>query len=88
MKLSSDPLATPPPYDILPFITKWLLDVDAVDIDIVAQEWLDLWTLLLTSDTVATPPDTVTLEYNGPDENLRTSWDKQWESFGRLFQPT
>ena len=29
-------------------------------------------------------PDRVTLEYNGPDENLRITWDKQWEPWGPI----
>ncbi len=84
MKLSSSPLDSPPPFDILPDITRWLLDVDSVSVNIVTQEWLDLWTLLLTSDTIATSPTLVKLEYDGPDENLRTSWNKQWEAFGPI----
>jgi len=85
MKLSSEPLTVPPVWDIMPPLSKWLLDADAVDIDIVDSEWLDLWTLLLTSDTIATYPSEVKLEYDGPDLNLRTSWDKQWEAFGPIL---
>jgi hypothetical protein len=85
MKLSSAPLDVPPPLDIMPPLAKWLLDADAVDVDIIASEWLDLWTLFLTSDTIATHPAEVKLEYDGPDPSLRTSWDKQWEPFGPIL---
>jgi hypothetical protein len=84
MKLSSEPLTTPPVWDIMPPLNKWLLDADTVDVDIVSSVWLDLWTLLLTSDTIATRPTLVNLEYDGPDIGLRTSWDKQWEPFGPI----
>lgn len=84
MKLSSAPLDTPPPFDIFPPNALWLLDADTVAIDIVSQEWLDLWTLLLTSDAVAAYPASVKLEYNGPNFGLRTSWNKQWEPFGPI----
>lgn len=84
MKLSSEPLTNPPVWDIMPQLNKWLLDADTVEVDIVSSEWLDLWTLLLTSDTIATHPALVNLEYDGPDANLRTSWNKQWEPFGPI----
>lgn len=62
----------------------WLLEVDDIAVDITASAWQDQFTLLLTSDTVVVLPDRVTLEYDGPDENLRITWDKQWEPWGPI----
>jgi len=84
MLLSSEPLTEPPVWDIMPPLAKWLLECDDVPIDIVASEWQDKWTLLLTSDEVLALPDKVTLEYDGPNVNLKTSWGKQWEPWGAI----
>ena len=80
-----DPLASPPVYDVMPPLALWLLEVDDVPVDIVASEWQDEFTLLLTSDTVAAYPDEVTLVYDGPNENLKTTWGKQWEPWGAIL---
>jgi len=82
MRRSSNPLAVPPVYDIMPPLNLWILKCDTVAIDIVASEWVDEFTLLLTSDTVAAMPNKTTLAYNGPNENLTTTWLKQWEPWG------
>ena len=84
MKLSSEPLTVPPVWDIMPPLAKWVLDIDASPIDIISSKWIDLWTLLLISDTLTTRPVLVKLEYDGPNIGLRTSWDKQWEAFGPI----
>jgi len=46
--------------------------------------WQDAWTLLLTVPNVVTLPNRVTLEYDGPSENLRITWTKQWEPWGPI----
>jgi hypothetical protein len=79
MKLSSDPLATPPVFDVKPPDAKWLVYLDTVLTAITSSEWLDLYTMLLTIEAVAAEPDKVTIAYDGPDPDLRTVWDKQWE---------
>jgi hypothetical protein len=84
MKLSSNPLATPPVYDVMPPLNLWKLICDGVAKTIVASEWLDLWTLLLSSQAIAAAPVYNTLKYNGPNIDLRTSWNKQWEAFGPI----
>ncbi|MCJ7778102.1 MAG: hypothetical protein MUP16_07305 [Sedimentisphaerales bacterium] len=84
MKLSSEPLTIPPVWDIMPPLNKWLLDSDAADVDIVSSEWLDYFTLLLTSDTITTRPAIVKLQYVGPCVGLSTAWNKQWEPFGPI----
>jgi hypothetical protein len=82
MQRSVIPQATPPVYDWYPLPAKWLLEADEVPIDIISSEWLDEFTLFLTSDTVASEPTGVTLEYAGPDEKLCYRWGKQIEPWG------
>jgi len=62
----------------------WVCEVDAIAKDVTVSTWQDAWTLLLTVPNVVVLPDRVTLEYNGPDENLRITWDKQWEPWGPI----
>lgn len=73
----------------------WLCEVDDIEKAITASAWQDAWTLLLTVADIAILPDRVTLaygysriddgyEYEGPDPNLRTTWDKQWEPWGPI----
>lgn len=62
----------------------WLCEVDDVLKAITVSAWQDAWTLLLTVPNVVTLPDRVTLEYNGPNENLRITWEKQWEPWGPI----
>ncbi|MBA7649717.1 hypothetical protein ES703_57515 [subsurface metagenome] len=38
----------------------------------------------MTVPEIAVLPDRVTLEYDGPNENLRITWDKQWEPWGPI----
>jgi len=67
-----------PPHEL------WLCEVDEVEKAITASTWQDAWTLLLTIPDVAVLPDRVTLEYDGPNENLKITWDKQWEPWGPI----
>jgi hypothetical protein len=82
MQRSIVPQADPPVYDWYPITERWLLEADEVPIDILSSEWLDEFTLLLTSDVVASEPTGVTLAYVGPDEKLCYNWGKQIEPFG------
>lgn len=63
----------------------WKCELDDVEKAVTASAWQDAWTLLLTIGTIAAAPDRVTLEYEGPDENLRITWLKQWEPFGPIL---
>lgn len=67
-----------PPHDL------WLCEVDAILKAVTASEWQDTWTLLLTVPNIVVLPDRVTLEYDGPNENLKITWDKQWEPWGPI----
>jgi len=70
---------------VKPPLALWLLLADDVPVDVVDSAWQDAWTLLLTSDTIALYPDRVTLEYNGPNSNLQTTWGKDWEPWGPIL---
>lgn len=62
----------------------WLCEVDDVEKAVTVSAWQDTWTLLLTVPNVVVLPDRVTLEYDGPNENLRITWQKQWEPWGPI----
>jgi len=85
METTSDPLAEPVVHDVMPPLNLWLCEVDDVPKAVAASTWQDAWTLLLMVPDIAVPPDRVTLEYDGPDVNLRITWDKQWEPWGPIL---
>ncbi|MBA7606360.1 hypothetical protein ES703_13508 [subsurface metagenome] len=62
----------------------WVCEVNDEEEFVEASTWQDAWTLLLTVPNIAVNPDRVTLEYNGPDKNLRITWEKQWEPWGPI----
>lgn len=62
----------------------WLCEIDDVVKAVTVSAWQDAWTLLLTVPNIAVLPDRVTLEYDGPDGNLRITWLKQWEPWGPI----
>lgn len=59
----------------------WIPKVDGVTKTVTASAWQDEFRILLTIDSIASIPDRVTLTYDGPDQNLRITWQKQWEPF-------
>jgi hypothetical protein len=85
METTIDPLAEPVVHDVMPPLNLWLCEVDDVEKAVTASAWQDAWTLLLTVPDIAVYPDRVTLEYDGPNENLRITWDKQWEPWGPIL---
>lgn len=70
--------------DVKPDHSLWLCEVDDVAKAVTVSAWQDAWTILLTVPNVVALPDRVTLEYDGPDENLRITWLKQWEPWGPI----
>lgn len=62
----------------------WICEVDEIAEAITASAWQDEFTLLLTVAGIPVLPEKVTLEYDGPDENLRITWAKQWEPWGPI----
>lgn len=62
----------------------WICEVDDIVKAVTDSAWQDAWTMLLTVPDIAVLPDRVTLEYDGPDENLKITWDKQWEPWGPI----
>ncbi len=85
METTSDPLAEPVVHDVMPPLELWLCKVEGVLKPATVSAWQDAWTMLLTVPDIATYPDRVTLEYTGPDENLRITWEKQWEPWGPIL---
>ncbi|MBA7486279.1 hypothetical protein ES707_21835 [subsurface metagenome] len=85
METSRDPLAEPVVHDKKPADELWLLEADDVAKPISASAWQDAWTLLLTVPDIGANPDRVLLKYDGPDEDLRISWKKQWEPWGPIL---
>lgn len=69
---------------VKPPLGLWLCKVDDVAKDVTVSAWQDAWTLLLTVPDIAVLPDRVTLEYDGPSEDLRITWEKQWEPWGPI----
>ena len=67
-----------PPNDL------WIVVCDDAPKVIVASSWLDHWTLLLTTETIAIEPNYVTVAYAGPNPLLKTVWDKQWNEWGAI----
>lgn len=63
----------------------WIVDVDGVIKAVTISAWQDEFTLLLTIPAIASIPTRVTLEYNGPNTNLHTTWTKQWEPWGAIL---
>lgn len=63
----------------------WICEVDDVPKAVTVSAWQDEWTILLTVPDVLALPGRVTLEYDGPSENLRITWEKQWEPWGPIL---
>ncbi len=69
---------------VKPAHNLWICEVDAIAKAVTVSAWQDAWTLLLTVPDVVVLPDRVTLEYDGPSEDLRITWEKQWEPWGAI----
>jgi len=63
----------------------WIVKLDNVLTNITSSVWSDMFTMLLVIDGLGAKPDRVTVEYDGPSENLETIWDKQWEKWAAIF---
>lgn len=85
MRISSDPLADPEIYDLMPPLNKWKVELDAVEKTVTSSEWQDEFTLLLVVGSISTNPTRATVEYEGPDYGLLTTWGKQWEPWGPIL---
>ncbi len=70
--------------DVKPPNALWLCKVDSVLKPVTVSAWQDAYTMLLTVPNIAVLPDRVTLQYDGPNENLIITWDKQWEPWGPI----
>ncbi len=70
---------------VQPANNLWLCQANGVPKATTFSIWVDEWTILLVASDILALPNTVTLEYNGPDPNLRTTWNKQWEPWGPIL---
>ncbi len=70
---------------VKPANAKWKLVIDGAPTTASTSTWIDEFTLKLVKAPIFALPTTVTLEYDGPDTNLRTTWDKQWEPWGPIL---
>ncbi len=68
-----------------PANAKWICEVNDIVKAVTASAWQDQWTILLTVDAIASIPDKVTIEYDGPSPLLTTTWGKQWEPWGPIL---
>ena len=62
----------------------WLCEVDDILKAVTVSAWQDAWTILLTVPDIVVLPDRVTLEYNGPSDDLQITWGKIWEPWGPI----
>lgn len=62
----------------------WVVDVDGAAKPVTVSAWQDAYTMLLTVPNIPVRPARVTLAFDGPDENLRITWDKIWEPWGPI----
>lgn len=70
---------------VKPIHARWKPEVNDIAKNVGLSSWVDEFTIKLTIFAIAVLPDRVTLEYDGPDTNLRTTWDKQWEPWGAIL---
>lgn len=70
---------------VKPIHRLWICEVNDVQKAVTGSSWQDEFTIQLTIANILALPDKVTLEYDGPDANLRTTWDKQWEPWGPIL---
>lgn len=70
---------------IKPANNLWLCEVDDVLKAVTASAWQDAWTILLTVANIVALPERVTIEYDGPNENLKITWGKIWEPWGPIL---
>lgn len=59
--------------------------LDGVDRGCSVVGWKDAYTLTMQVQPFLAHPDRVLLTYDGPSEDLRTTWQKQWEPWDRIL---
>ncbi|NVM23406.1 MAG: hypothetical protein HWN68_16680 [Desulfobacterales bacterium] len=63
----------------------WICRADGVLKAIAMSGWLDFWTMVMFPADILARPETLTIEYDGPDPLLHTTWGKQWEPWGPIL---
>ena len=84
MKICTNPLNNPAVFDVKPPDEKWLVKLDDVETAITSSDWLDMYTLQLTINSIFVTPAEVLVSYLGPDSKLITVWGKQWEAWSEI----
>lgn len=70
---------------IKPANALWICEVNDVVKAVTVSAWQDAYTMLLTVPGIAALPFSVTIEYDGPSQLLKTTWDKQWEPWAAIL---
>lgn len=70
---------------VKPAHALWKPRVSGIARGVSVSTWLDAYTILLTVPFIFSMPTKVDIQYEGPDDNLRTTWDKQWEPWGYIL---
>lgn len=63
----------------------WKCEINDVAKAVSFSAWQDEFTIRLITSFIFALPNRVTLEYDGPNVSLRTTWDKQWEPWGPIL---
>lgn len=75
----------PMDVDVVPAANLFSFRVDRVEKTPVGLNWFSEYTLNMQVQNIPAHPARVLCTYNGPDENLRTAWQKQWEPWKWLY---
>jgi len=70
---------------VKPADAKWKVEINFIAQPVQLSEWVDEFTIKLLIIYITELPNRVTVEYDGPDPLLRTTWDKQWEPWGPIL---
>lgn len=70
---------------VKPAHAKWKCQTDGGNRTVTTSYWVDAYTMKLIAGPVFANPGECTLEYDGPDITLRTTWNKQWEPWGPIL---
>lgn len=70
---------------VMPPLALWATQADGTNPTPNGSSWVDENTLVIWHTAVAANPGRVMLAYSGPDENLRITWGKIWENWGKIL---
>jgi hypothetical protein len=70
---------------VKPLDTVWIVEIDAVPTAVTSSVWVDAHTMKLIITGLGSKPARVTVQFDGPDPNLCTTWGKDWEPWGPIL---